>query len=148
MRKVFAALLLPALLLPLSACGGGMSDDTAMTYIQGILDQNYLGKADAAFQAMVDTDDAEVADALAGGAADALNASYPETFESEEQYARYEVEWVELFMDLTYEKLPGLGYLEPTSTLVQVTWNEETELWELPDDDFWSLDTLIIDYNF
>ena len=60
----------------------------------------------------------------------------------------YEVEWVELFMDLTYEKLPGLGYLEPTSTLVQVTWNEETELWELPDDDFWSLDTLIIDYNF
>ena len=51
-------------------------------------------------------------------------------------------------MDLTYEKLPGLGYLEPTSTLVQVTWNEETELWELPDDDFWSLDALIIDYNF
>ena len=225
MRKVFAALLLPALLLPLSACGGGMSDDTAMTYIQGILDQNYLGKADAAFQAMVDTDDAEVAetyegsleteaelflasfvesqldqetldaltaelvemyrqiyahskytvdsasrmdettysvkvtvepidifhqvaDALAGGAADALNASYPETFESEEQYARYEVEWVELFMDLTYEKLPGLGYLEPASTLVQVTWNEETKLWELPDDDFRSLDALIIDYNF
>lgn len=66
MRKVFAALLLPALLLPLSACGGGMSDDTAMTYIQGILDQNYLGKADAAFQAMVDTDDAEVAETYEG----------------------------------------------------------------------------------
>ena len=225
MRKVFAALLLPALLLPLSACGGGMSDDTAMTYIQGILDQNYLGNADAAFQAMVDTYDAEVAetyegsleteaelflasfvesqldqetldaltaelvemyrqiythskytvdsasqmdehtysvkvtvepidifhqvaDAMASGAVDELNASYPDTFESEEQYAQYEVEWVELFMDLTYEKLPGLGYLEPTSTLVQVTWNEETELWELPDDDFWSLDALIIDYNF
>ena len=225
MRKAFAALLLlPALLLPLSACGG-MSDDTAMAYIQGILDQNYLGKADDQFLSIVDTDEAEVAeiyegsleteaefflgsfvesqldqetldtltaelvemyrqiythskytvdsasqmdehtysvkvtvepidifhqvaDAMASGAVDELNASYPDTFESEEQYAQYEVEWVELFMDLTYEKLPGLGYLEPTSTLVQVTWNEETELWELPDDDFWSLDALIIDYNF
>ena len=225
MRKAFAALLLlPALLLPLSACGG-MSDDTAMAYIQGILDQNYLGKADDQFLSIVDTDEAEVAeiyegsleteaeffldsfvespldqetldaltaelvemyrqiythskytvdsasqmdehtysvkvtvepidifhqvaDAMASGAVDELNASYPDTFESEEQYAQYEVEWVELFMDLTYEKLPGLGYLEPTSTLVQVTWNEETELWELPDDDIWSLDALIIDYNF
>ena len=55
---------------------------------------------------------------------------------------------MELFIDLTYEKLPDLGYLEPASTLVQVTWNEETELWELPDEDFWSLDALIIDYNF
>ena len=225
MRKAFAALLLlPALLLPLSACSG-MSDDTAMAYIQGILDQNYLGKADDQFLSIVDTDEVEVAeiyegsleteaefflgsfvesqldqetldtltaelvemyrqiythskytvdsasqmdehtysvkvtvepidifhqvaDAMASGAVDELNASYPDTFESEEQYAQYEAEWVELFMDLTYEKLPGLGYLEPTSTLVQVTWNEETELWELPDDDFWSLDALIIDYNF
>ena len=242
MRKaIITLLLLPALLLPLSACGGGMSDQTAMTYIQGTLDQNYLGKADDDFMSIVDTDAEEVAetyegsleteallflgsfvestldqettdrltaelvemyreiyahskytvdsasqmdentysvkvtvepinifhqvadamaggavdelndqvaDAMAGGAVDELNAKYPDEFESEEQYAQYEVEWVELFIDLTYEKLPGLGYLEPASTLVQVTWDETDELWDIPDEDFWSLDALIIDYNF
>lgn len=226
MRKaIITLLLLPALLLPLSACGGGMSDQTAMTYIQGTLDQNYLGKADDDFMSIVDTDAEEVAetyegsleteallflgsfvestldqettdrltaelvemyreiyahskytvdsasqmdentysvkvtvepidifhqvaDAMAGGAVDELNAKYPDEFESEEQYAQYEVEWVELFIDLTYEKLPDLGYLEPASTLVQVTWDETDELWGIPDEDFRSLDALIIDYNF
>ena len=89
----------------------------------------------------------QVADAMASGAVDELNASYPDTFESEEQYAQYEVEWVELFIDLTYEKLPDLGYLEPASTLVQVALDED-DYWSLPDEDFWSLDALIIDYNF
>ena len=197
MRKaIITLLLLPALLLPLSACGGGMSDQTAMTYIQGTLDQNYLGKADDDFMSIVDTDAEEVAetyegsleteallflgsfvestldqettdrltaelvemyreiyahskytvdsasrmdentysvkvtvepidifhqvaDAMAGGAVDELNAKYPDEFESEEQYAQYEVEWVELFIDLTYEKL--LQYWERKFWLTEFT---------------------------
>lgn len=226
MRKaIVTLLLLPALLLPLSACSGGMSDQTAMTYIQGTLDQNYLGKADAAFMDIVDTDEEEVsetyegsleteaqfflgsfvestldqettdrltaelvemyrevyahskytvdsasrmdentysvkvtvepidifhlvADDLDNGAMDELNSRYPESFESEAQYAQYEVEWVERMIELVYENLPDLGYLDPTSTLVQVSWDEDENLWGIPDDDFWSLDALIIDYNF
>ena len=224
-RAIVTLLLLPALLLPLSACGGGMSDQTAMTYIQGTLDQNYLGKADAAFMDIVDTDEEEVsetyegsleteaqfflgsfvestldqettdrltaelvemyrevyahskytvdsasrmdentysvkvtvepidifhlvADDLDNGAMDELNSRYPESFESEAQYAQYEVEWVERMIELVYENLPDLGYLDPTSTLVQVSWDEDENLWGIPDDDFWSLDALIIDYNF
>ena len=226
MRKaIITLLLLPALLLPLSACGGGMSDQTAMTYIQGTLDQNYLGKADDDFMSIVDTDAEEVAETYEGsleteallflgsfvestldqettdrltaelvemyreiyahskytvvsasqmdentysvkvtvepidifhlvaddldnGAMDELNSRYPESFESEAQYAQYEVEWVERMIELVYENLPDLGYLDPTSTLVQVSWDEDENLWGIPDDDFWSLDALIIDYNF
>lgn len=225
MRRVLTTLLLlPALLLPLSACGGGMSDNAAITYIQGILDQNYLGIADDDFMAMVDTDKEEVAEIYEGsleteaqfflgsfvestldqettdrltaelvemyrevyahsrytvdsasrmdentysvkvtvepidifhlvaddlneGAMDEVNSKYPETFESEEQFAQYEVEWVERIIQLVYENLPDLGYLDPASTLVQVSWDEEENLWGIPDDDFWSLDALIIDYN-
>ena len=89
-----------------------------------------------------------VADDLDNGAMDELNSRYPESFESEAQYAQYEVEWVERMIELVYENLPDLGYLDPTSTLVQVSWDEDENLWGIPDDDFWSLDALIIDYNF
>lgn len=213
-----------ALLLPLSACGGGgLSADDAKLYVQGILDENYLGKSEADFRKLIDiteedveetyagsleteaqffldsfveselpeedqdrlleelstmyrqvyahskytvesaseVDDTtfgvkvtvepidifhQVADELSSGAADELNAKYPDEFESEEQYAQYELEWVELFMDLTYEKLPQLGYLEPQTLLVQVALGDD-DYWTIPDEDFWALDALIIDYN-
>ena len=80
------------------------------------------------------------------GAADELNSRYPDQM-TDEEYLAYEVEWVELFMDVTYEKLPELGHLEPDTRLVQVTLGED-DYWTIPDDDFWALDALIIDYNF
>lgn len=211
-----------ALLIPLSACGGGLSADDAQLYVQGVLDENYLGKADPDFLKLIDSSEEEVAevydgsleteaqffldsfvesdlpqedqdrlleelttmyrqiyahskytvdsasemddttfsvkvtvepidifhlvaDELSNGAADELNSRYPDQM-TDEEYLAYELEWVELFMDLTYEKLPELGYLEPSTTLVQVALGDD-DYWSIPDDDFWSLDALIIDYN-
>ena len=222
-RNLFLALTLTlALLLPLTACGGGMNEDDAICYIQGTLDENYLGKADEEFLNLVDNSAEEieeiydesiateaqffldsfveselpqeeqdrlmeeltamyrqiyahskytvesaskmddttfsvkvtvepidifhlVADELDNGAADELNSRYPDQM-TDEEYLAYEVEWVELFMDLTYEKLPELGYLEPSSILVQVALGDD-DYWSIPDDDFWAMDALIIDYN-
>ena len=222
-RNLFLALTLTlALLLPLTACGGGMNEDDAICYIQGTLDENYLGKADEEFLKLVDNTAEEieeiydesiateaqffldsfveselpqeeqdrlmeeltamyrqiyahskytvesaskmddttfsvkvtvepidifhlVADELDNGAADELNSRYPDMM-TDEEYLAYEVEWVELFMDLTYEKLPELGYLEPSSILVQVALGDD-DYWSIPDDDFWAMDALIIDYN-
>ena len=211
-----------ALLLPLSACGGGLSADDAQLYVQGVLDENYLGKADPDFLKLIDSTEEEteevyagsmeteaqffldsfveselsqeeqdrlleelsamyrqiyahskytvesasevddttfgvkvtvepidifhqVADELNNGAADELNSRYPDQM-TDEEYMAYEVEWVELFMDLTYEKLPQLGYLEPQTLLVQVALGDD-HYWTIPDEDFWALDALIIDYN-
>lgn len=211
-----------ALLLPLSACGGGLSADDAQLYVQGILDENYLGKSDPDFLKLIDITEEEVeatyagsleteaqffldsfveselpqedqdrlleelstmyrqvyahskyavesasevddttfgvkvtvepidifhqvADELSNGAADELNSRYPDQM-TDEEYLAYEIEWVELFMDLTYEKLPQLGYLEPQTLLVQVALGDD-DYWTIPDEDFWALDALIIDYN-
>lgn len=211
-----------ALLLPLSACGGGLSADDAQLYVQGVLDENYLGKADPDFLKLIDSTEEEteevyagsmeteaqffldsfveselsqeeqdrlleelsamyrqiyahskytvesasevddttfgvkvtvepidifhqVADALNNGAADELNSRYPDQM-TDEEYMAYEVEWVELFMDLTYEKLPQLDYLEPQTLLVQVALGDD-DYWTIPDEDFWAVDALVIDYN-
>lgn len=210
-----------ALLLPLSACGG-LSADDAQLYVQGILDENYLGKSDPDFLKLIDgtedeveevyagsleteaqffldsfveselsqeeqdrlleelstmyrqiyahskymvesasqVDDTtfgvkvtvepidifhQVADELNNGAADELNSRYPDQM-TDQEYMAYEVEWVELFMDLTYEKLPQLDYLEPQTLLVQVALGDD-DYWTIPDEDFWAVDALVIDYN-
>lgn len=226
MRGKTTALILTlalALLLPLTACGGGLDEEDAMCYIQGTLDENYLGKADPDFLELIGSSEEEVeqiyddslateaqffldslveselpqeeydrlldeltkmyrqiyahskytvdsaskmddttfsvkvtvepidifhlvVDAMNNGAADELNSRYPDQM-TDEEYLAYEVEWVELFMDVTYEKLPELGHLEPDTRLVQVTLGED-DYWTIPDDDFWALDALIIDYNF
>ena len=211
-----------ALLLPLSACGGGLSADDAQLYVQGVLDENYLGKADPDFLKLIDSTEEEteevyagsmeteaqffldsfveselsqeeqdrlleelsamyrqiyahskytvesasevddttfgvkvtvepidifhqVADELNNGAADELNSRYPDQM-TDEEYMAYEVEWVELFMDLTYEKLPQLDYLEPQTLLVQVALGDD-DYWTIPDEDFGAVDALVIDYN-
>lgn len=211
-----------ALLLPLSACGGGLSADDAQLYVQGVLDENYLGKADPDFLKLIDSTEEEteeiyagsmeteaqffldsfveselsqeeqdrlldelsamyrqiyahskytvesasevddttfgvkvtvepidifhqVADELNNGAADELNSRYPDQM-TDEEYMAYEVEWVELFMDLTYEKLPQLDYLDPQTLLVQVALGDD-DYWTIPDEDFWAVDALVIDYN-
>ena len=46
-KRVISLTLSLALLIPLAACGGGLSPDDATTYIQGILDENYKGIYDA-----------------------------------------------------------------------------------------------------
>lgn len=226
MRGKTAALTLTlafALCLPLTACNaGGLNEEDAMCYIQGTMDENYLGKADPDFLELIDTTQEEidqiyadslateaqffldsfveselpqeeeerlldelskmyrqiyaqskytvdssskmddttfsvkvtvepidifhqVADALSNGAADELNSRYPDQM-TDEEYLAYEVEWVELFMDVTYEKLPQLGYLEPSTTLVQVALGDDG-YWTIPEEDFWALDALVIDYN-
>lgn len=221
--KLTALTLSLALLFTLSACGlGGFSTNDALCYVQGTLDENYLGKADPDFLELIGSTEDEVAqvydgsmkteaqvflnsfveselptadeerlleelgtmyrqiyahakytvdsaskmddgtfsvkvtvepidifhvvaDALSGDAADELNSRYPDQM-TDEQYLAYELEWVELFMDITYETLPDLGYLEPDTLLVQVI-RDEDGYWTMSEDDFWALDALIIDYN-
>ena len=226
MRGKTAALTLTlalALALPLTACSfGGLTEKDAMCYIQGTMDENYLGKADPEFLELIDISEEDVdqiyadsltteaqffldsfveselpqdeeerlleelskmyrqiyaqsrytvesaskmdertfsvkvtvepidifplvADDLSNGAADDLNSRYPDQM-TDEEYLAYEVEWVELFMDLTEENLPRLGYLEPSTILVQVALGDD-DYWGIPDDDFWALDALVIDYN-
>lgn len=55
-----------ALLLPLSACGGGLSADDAKLYVQGILDENYLGKSDPDFLQLIDSTEEDVEETYAG----------------------------------------------------------------------------------
>ena len=56
-----------ALLLPLSACGGGgLSADDAKLYVQGILDENYLGKSEADFRKLIDITEEDVEETYAG----------------------------------------------------------------------------------
>lgn len=220
--KALALTLTLALLLPLSACGGGLSADDAKCYVQGVLDENYLGTADDDFLELIDASPEEVeevydgsleteaqffldsfveselpqqdqealleelstmyrqiyahskftvesasqvddttfgvkvtvepidifhlvADELNNGAADELNSRYPDMM-TDEEYLAYELEWVDLFMDLAYKKLPELGYLEPQTLLVQVALGDD-DYWTIPDEDFWAVDALVIDYN-
>ena len=64
MRGKTAALTLTlalALALPLTACSfGGLTEKDAMCYIQGTMDENYLGKADPEFLELIDISEEDV----------------------------------------------------------------------------------------
>lgn len=150
MRRLFkrACALIPALALVLSltACGGGVSAFDATK------------QDDKTYSVKVTVEPIDifhlVADALNGGAADDFNAQYDDVDvasmsddEYDAFYAAYDAAWAQLMIDLTREKLPELGYLDSSSLLVQVA-EDEDGLWGIPQSDFDNLDWLIIDYNF
>ena len=66
-RMGLLALIL-ALGMSLTACGGksGLSKDEAMTYVTGIIEENYLGTASDEFKKLVDIDDDDVASTYEG----------------------------------------------------------------------------------
>ena len=75
-----------------------------------------------------------------------FNAQYPDTMD-DDQYYEYEIAWFQLVLDTLRELIPSLGYLEEQSRVVQVTLGDDN-YWSLNEEDFNTLDRLIIDYNF
>ena len=74
-----------------------------------------------------------------------FNAQYPDTMD-DDQYYEYEIAWFQLVLD-TAGADPQPGYLEEQSRVVQVTLGDDN-YWSLNEEDFNTLDWLIIDYNF
>ncbi len=60
-QRIIAVTLAAGLGMGLSACGGGgMSTENAVTYVQGIIDENYLGTCSDAFKKLVDVSDEDI----------------------------------------------------------------------------------------
>ncbi len=227
LKRAAAGVLTAAMVLSLAACGGGVTAFDATKYIQGTLDENYLGKFDPDFLELVDSTEKEaeeiylgnleaessyfasafaidymegdildetmelykeiyakakytvdpatkiddktfgvkvtvepidvlhlVYDAMAGDEVPAdVQAFYDKYADvdvenmSDEDYIVYDNEWARLMIALTREKLADSGYLEAKSTVVQVAQGDD-DVWSIPDDDFMTVDSYIVDYNF
>lgn len=65
-KRILAAVLTLGLAASLSACGGGLSSFDATKYVQGVLDENYLGKFDPDFLEMVDGTESEAEEIYLG----------------------------------------------------------------------------------
>ena len=65
-KHILAAALTLCLAASLSACGGGLSKFDATKYVQGVLDENYLGKFDPDFLEMVEGTESEAEEIYLG----------------------------------------------------------------------------------
>lgn len=64
---------------------------------------------------------------------------------SEEEYARFDLDWAHAIIKLVYEQLPNVGYLEEQSIAIQVAKNKDG-IWTITDNDLGSIDNAIIYY--
>lgn len=64
---------------------------------------------------------------------------------SDEEFNAYDREWAEIIINLCWEKLPDMGYMDEKSMAVQVTLDDDG-YWSIHEDDFYSMDELIIYY--
>lgn len=72
-------------------------------------------------------------------------AEHPEVLEStgmpgDPAYDAYDAAYGQAIVDLFQEKLPEAGYFDAQSVVVQLKLNEDTDTWEMPDNQFQSLD--------
>ena len=75
-----------------------------------------------------------------------LQANYTaEDVATEEGYMAYDAAWAQMFIDLCYEKLDTLGYLEPEEMVIQVALNSD-DYWQIAENDFQRLDAAMIYY--
>lgn len=98
-KRIAALSLSLTLLIPLAACGGGLSPDDATTYVQGILDENYKGVYDAEFLDMIDSSETEAQEVYQNSIeveADFLIASLMDNEPTEEQRS----ELIELYKEI------------------------------------------------
>ena len=115
-KRVISLTLSLALLIPLAACGGGLSPDDATTYIQGILDENYKGIYDAEFLEMIDSTETEAQESYQNSIeveADFLIGSLMDNAPTEEQRS----ELIELYKEI-YAKA---SYTVDTATEIDET---------------------------
>lgn len=115
-KRVISLTLSLALLIPLAACGGGLSPDDATTYIQGILDENYKGIYDAEFLEMIDSTETEAQEIYQNSIeveADFLIGSLMDNAPTEEQRS----ELIELYKEI-YAKA---SYTVDTATEIDET---------------------------
>lgn len=64
---------------------------------------------------------------------------------TDEEYKAYDTEWAYAIIDLCYEQLPNVGYMDEQSIAVQVT-KDTDGLWCITDNDMGTIDELIIYY--
>ena len=64
---------------------------------------------------------------------------------TDEEYKAYDTEWAYAIIDLCYEQLPNVGYMDEQSIAVQVT-KDTDGLWCITDNDMSTIDELIIYY--
>lgn len=64
---------------------------------------------------------------------------------TDEEYQAYDAEWTEAIIDLCYEKLADIGYMDERSIVIQVEKDEEG-YWVMSGDDFYNFDDIIIYY--
>ena len=71
-------------------------------------------------------------------------AEHPEALEStgepgDPAYDAYDAAYAQTILDLFWEKLPEAGYFEAQNVVVQLQRDEETHIWDMPENQFQSL---------
>ncbi len=64
---------------------------------------------------------------------------------SEEEYQAYDAEWAQVMIDLCWDKLPDVGYMDQKSIVIQVIQDDDG-LWTISQDDFYTFDEQVLYY--
>ena len=64
---------------------------------------------------------------------------------SEEDYQAFDADWANMIIELCYEKMPELGYMEEKSIVIQVE-RDSDDVWSISQDDFYNFDEAVIYY--
>lgn len=89
-----------------------------------------------------------VLDAETAGALDDFYGKYTEeqvNAMTDAEYAAYDAEWADRVLQLCYQELENVDYMEEQSLAIQVTKNSDS-IWSITDNDLAAIDELIIYY--
>lgn len=64
---------------------------------------------------------------------------------SEEEYVQFDADWAEAIINMFYDQLPNLGYMDEQSIAVQITKGSDG-IWMIADNDLMAVDAAILYY--
>lgn len=64
---------------------------------------------------------------------------------TEEEYMQFDHDWAETIIDIFYEQMPNLGYMDSKTIVLQIV-KDTDGAWMISDDDMTSIDNLILYY--